>query len=348
MSDNAAIQPEPVWTGRATSGLTAMLRRAAPPGAGVLVPANLCAIAVAGIVWAGLTPVFHDVSDRHGNTELVNLEAAWTETCRIVLAVHNFGRPLPIDEIVRWSVERELIVIEDVCNAIGGTFHGRALGSFGEAALYSFNHGKIVDLGSGGAIAIRDRMLRQAVADDIAAMPPMSGAIVKATKRLENGLRAARVAGDQTTQADIYENFRSYALIGPLSDAADTVGRGLEGLAENIAHRRAISDLYRRTLAVEQVEHVPPVVGEVPWRHNVLVPAARREALIVFLRQRNVPVSAWYPPVSSLFGDADETFPGARRFGDRVINLWADQTTRPEDAARTSALITSFFGGQDA
>lgn len=350
MNDSGAdpvFPADPIWTGRGTSGLIALLRSTLPEGTRIMVPANLCAIAVAGTVWAGMQPVFHDVSSEHGNTELSHLQAAFRDDCGAVLAVHNFGRPLEIEAIAAWCAERRLVLVEDVCNALGATYNGRPVGQFGDAAVYSFNHGKIIDAGFGGALAVRNEIRRKAVAEEVAALPVFDDEIAAAGKALESSLRLARSSGDEVAQAPIYEAYRPHAGYrlspGQLAD----IERALGNLTSNIGHRRAMSAIYRSAISADGVRHVPAMEGEVPWRHNLLVPEGHRDALLSHLRGHGVPASAWYPTVTGIFsGRSADDFPGASMFARRVVNLWVDQNTATADALRTAGLVVDFFGGR--
>lgn len=350
MKDRAAaavFPPSPIWTGRATSGLIALLRGVLPQATGVLVPANICAIAVAGIVWAGMQPVFHDVSAEHGNTELSHLRAAQSDGCGAVLAVHNFGRPLEIEAIAAWCAERRLLLIEDVCNALGATSSGRPLGQFGDAALYSFNHGKIIDLGFGGAVDVRDKIHRAAVAAEVAAMPVFGDEFGAADKALESSVRLARANGNEISLAPIYDAYRAFAGHRLVPGRQADIEGALAGLTANIEHRRALSALYRTSIVVDGVLHVPVVEGEVPWRHNLLVPEAHRDALLSHLRSHAIPASSWYPTVTAIFsGRSGDDFPGASVFAGCVVNLWVDQNTATADALRTAELVVDFFRGR--
>jgi perosamine synthetase len=338
------ILPEGVlWAGRGTTALIAFLREAAPPGTGVVVPVNLCAIAVAGIIWSGLRPVFHDVSELHGNAEVHHLNAVDTSNCTILLAVHNFGRSIDLAAFRAWADARNMLLVEDVCNAYGATYQGRPLGQIGDAAFYSFNHGKIVDCGYGGAISVRDLALRKRAARAIDDMPPYTDAHAAAIEQLESDLRTARTSESMKAQYAALERYRAYALFRAAPAWPDSILQAIGTLPTNLNHRRNLSDRYRRMISTEAVTH-PPIEDEAaPWRYSILVPPDRREALLIHLRANGVPASAWYPPVHGIFApDAEAVYPEAERFAARVINLWVDTATNIAAVDRTSALINRF------
>jgi perosamine synthetase len=335
---------EVLWSGRGIAGLTAFLREAAPPASGVVVPVNLCAIAVASIIWSGLRPVFHDVSRLHGNAEIHHLDAVDASNCRVVLAVHNFGCSIDLAAFRAWADVRNMLLVEDVCNAIGATYQGRPLGQIGDAAFYSFNHGKIVACGYGGAISVRDHTLRKRVARAIDDMPPYTQAHAAAIERLESDLRTARISRSEKAQYAAFERYRAHALFRAAPVWPGSIMEEIGNLPSNLNHRRMLSDRYRRMISNQAVTHVPLGEEAAPWRYSIIVPPDRREALLTCLRANDIHASAWYPPVHGIFAPGTgAVYPEAERFAACVINFWVDTATDIAAVDRTSALVNRFF-----
>ena len=89
--------------------------------------------------------------------ELVNRQTG--NPVRAVVAVHVFGHPCRIDELVAVASEFGLPVIEDAAESLGSLFENRATGSFGAIGTLSFNGNKIVTTGGGGALLCDDNEL---------------------------------------------------------------------------------------------------------------------------------------------------------------------------------------------
>jgi dTDP-4-amino-4,6-dideoxygalactose transaminase len=342
------LPEDALWTGRGTAALIGLLRAAVPLGSGVLVPVNLCGIAVAGIIWSGMRPIFHDVSELHGNGEVRHLEAADTSDCAVLIAVSNFGRAIDIAGFRTWADQRHMLLVEDVCNAAGATYRGRPLGETGGAAIYSFNHGKNMSFGHGGAVTVREPALRARVARALDEMPSFTRSHAVAIERLETELRASRLLASEqvqfAAQFAAYESYRPYVAFKPAPDWPSGISQKLASLPANVRHRRLLSDRYRRKISAEAVTHTPPDDEAAPWRHSILVPPERRDALLVHLRTRGFHASAWYPPVHGIFApDAVAVYPEAQRFAARVVNLWVDLATDVTTVDRTSVLINHFF-----
>lgn len=136
-------------------------------GAGdeVILPANSFVATAEAIMFAGATPVFVDVSEESFNLNVQLLEAAITNRCKAIIAVHLYGQPADMDEISAVARRRNLYVIEDACQAHGATYRGKRTGSLADVACFSFYPGKNLGAaGEGGAVVTADESLATRVA----------------------------------------------------------------------------------------------------------------------------------------------------------------------------------------
>lgn len=109
------------------------------------------------IVFCGATPVFADVDPVTQNLNARTIAQVMTERTRAIIAVHLAGWPCPMDEIVALANGHGIKVIEDCAQAHGATIDGRPVGSFGDAAAFSFCTDKIMSTGGeGGMLLMRD------------------------------------------------------------------------------------------------------------------------------------------------------------------------------------------------
>lgn len=105
----------------------------------------------------GARPVFVDVDERSYNMNSALIEAAITSRTKAIMPVHLYGQPADIDEISRIARANGLLLIEDACQAHGATFQDKRVGSFGDAAAFSFYPGKNLGAyGDGGMIVTND------------------------------------------------------------------------------------------------------------------------------------------------------------------------------------------------
>lgn len=135
------------------------------PGDAVFTVSHTATATIAGIEMSGATPVFVDV---HASTYTIDPEKL-ADTVkayrrndsglrpRAVVAVHLYGHPCHLNELRAICDEHDLLLIEDCAQAHGATYHGKLIGSFGDAAAFSFYPTKnLAAFGDGGAVVLAD------------------------------------------------------------------------------------------------------------------------------------------------------------------------------------------------
>ncbi|MFQ5807707.1 MAG: DegT/DnrJ/EryC1/StrS family aminotransferase [Phycisphaerae bacterium] len=144
------------WMGRV--GLCAVLRAlGVAEGDRVGLCAYTCLGTVEGVCRLRARPVFLDV-DRHMNIAPAALERPNTPLKALVLQ-HTFGVPSDIDAALSRAHKDNIPVIEDCCHALGATWKERLVGTFGVAAIFSFQWGKSFSTGQGGMLTFQDASL---------------------------------------------------------------------------------------------------------------------------------------------------------------------------------------------
>jgi len=129
-------------------------------GDGVIVPANTYIATLLAISGAGLEPVLIEPEEGSMNIGLDGIKSIPSERVKAVLAVHLYGRVAPIEEISEYCRENGLLLLEDAAQAHGALVNERKVGSWGDAAGFSFYPGKNMGaLGDGGMITCRSREL---------------------------------------------------------------------------------------------------------------------------------------------------------------------------------------------
>ncbi|MEA3415588.1 MAG: DegT/DnrJ/EryC1/StrS family aminotransferase [Thermodesulfobacteriota bacterium] len=129
-------------------------------GAGdeVIVPPFTFVATIEAVLGAGAIPVFAEIDETLClNPDAVN--AVITPRTKAVLLVHICGSMASIDEIKALCEQKGLVLIEDACQALGGSFNGKALGTFGRMGCFSFDPVKTITCGEGGAVVTDDKKL---------------------------------------------------------------------------------------------------------------------------------------------------------------------------------------------
>jgi dTDP-4-amino-4,6-dideoxygalactose transaminase len=158
-----------------------------PAGSEVVFPALTFWVVPEMARRAGLVPVFADVDPVTFNLRPDALERAIGPRTRAVVPTHVYGLPCDMDEIMAIARRHHLFVVEDCAHALGATYRGRPVGTFGDAALFSFQVLKPLNTCGGGLAYTRDEALGKRIAARVEALPAPSAA------RVEKRLRMARL-----------------------------------------------------------------------------------------------------------------------------------------------------------
>ena len=140
-----------------TSGLH-LIVRALGIGAGdeVLVPSFTFAASANALLFEGATPIFLDIEPDTYNLDPADIERKVTDLTKGIMAVDVFGHPAEWDDIHAAAARFGLKLVDDCCEAIGATYHGRPVGSFGAAGCFAFYPNKQMTTGEGGMIVTDD------------------------------------------------------------------------------------------------------------------------------------------------------------------------------------------------
>ena len=133
------------------------------PGDEVIVPSFTFVAVANAVLYEGATPVFVDIEPRTLNLDAGCVEAAITPRTRAIVVVHTFGCPADLEGIVEIARRHRLHVVEDACEAIGASYHGRPAGSFGDAAVFAFYPNKQITTGEGGMVVTGDARLAREI-----------------------------------------------------------------------------------------------------------------------------------------------------------------------------------------
>jgi len=135
----------------------------------VITVSHTAVATVAAVLAAGADPVLVDVDPIYYTLDPAALELALTERTRAIIAVHLYGQSADMEGIIVFARRHGLVLIEDCAQAAGGAYAGKPLGSFGDAACFSFFPTKNLGaIGDGGMVVTSDlniakrvRQLRQ-------------------------------------------------------------------------------------------------------------------------------------------------------------------------------------------
>lgn len=232
------------------------------------------------ITYVGARPVFVDSETTTWNMDPALLRTAIADRIAktgkkpaAIIMVHLYGMPGKIDEIVRICEENDIPLVEDAAEALGSTFHGSKLGTFGDIGILSFNGNKIITTSGGGAL----------LSD--------SAAVVERARFLATQARDPAPHYEHTV---IGFNYR-------LSNVCAGIGRGqMTVLDQRVSERRAVYDFYLENLQKwKQIEFLKEPEGSFSnrWLTTVLLPEGDNERLRVSLEAENIESRPLWKPM---------------------------------------------------
>ena len=258
----------------------------------VIVPSFTFAATGNSVALAGATPVFVDIEPDHFCVDPDAVEAAITDRTAAIMPVHLYGHPAAMVQLTEIAARHGLAIIEDAAQAHASELHGRAVGSWGTVAAFSFYPTKNMTSGEGGMIVTDDPAIE----------------------------RTARLLRNQGMERR-YEN----EIIGfnaRMTDIGAAIGRvqlqKLDGWTD--ARRRNAAWLDDHLSGVT----VPPVAdGAVHVYHQYTIRSDDRERLMDRLEQHGVGCGVYYPiPTHELPSfQLDLDLPETRRAADEVLSL---------------------------
>jgi dTDP-4-amino-4,6-dideoxygalactose transaminase len=291
------------------------------PGDEVLAPAHSWISTTETITQAGATVVFCDTDRETYTIDPAQIEARITSRTVGIIPVHLYGQPADMDAVMTIARRHRLWVIEDCAQAHLARYNGRLVGSFGNAASYSFYPGKNLGaMGDAGAITTDDAELARRMA-----MFARHGGLTKGDHQIE-GINS-RLDGLQAAVLSVK----------------------LPLLPEWTARRRTVASGYgERLQAVDGLTTPRVAAGREHVWHLYVVQHARRDALAAHLRERGVQTAINYPvalpfvPAYARFGHRPEDFPVAYAHQSRILSLPMFAEMSVEQLNHVAASIRDF------
>ena len=149
----------------ALSSLTShyMRSNALKPGDEVITVATGFPTTVNPSLQYGLVPVFVDVDIPTYNIKPDMIEAAVSSKTRAIMIAHTLGNPFDLGEVMRVAEKYGLWVVEDCCDALGASYNGRGVGTFGDIGTLSFYPAHHITMGEGGAVFTNKPRLKRVI-----------------------------------------------------------------------------------------------------------------------------------------------------------------------------------------
>lgn len=109
----------------------------------------------------GVTPVFVDIDIPTYNIDVTKIEGAITPKTKAIMVAHTLGNPFDVEAVAKIAEKYNLWLIEDCCDALGATFNGKHVGTFGDIGTLSFYPAHHITMGEGGAVFTSNSKLKK-------------------------------------------------------------------------------------------------------------------------------------------------------------------------------------------
>lgn len=130
------------------------------PGDEVITVATGFPTTVNPIIQNNLVPVFLDVDIPTYNIDVSQLDEALSNKTRAVMVAHTLGNPYNLEAVTAFCKKHNLWLVEDCCDAVGATYNGKLVGTFGDVATVSFYPAHHITMGEGGAVLTNQPRLK--------------------------------------------------------------------------------------------------------------------------------------------------------------------------------------------
>lgn len=292
-----------------------------PPGSEIIVPGNSFIASAEAVTRCGHKVVFADVD--HGCYTLTaeTVRSKLTERTKAIIAVHLYGHPCDMDELLEICSERDLVLIEDCAQAHGAEYKGRRIGTIGHLAAFSFYPGKNLGAyGDAGAVTTEDEALATRVR-----MIANHGRVAKYDHEFEG--RNSRLDGLQAA-----------ILSAKLPHLEGWTQRRIEIADYYLQHLAGIDGLILpvRQLWARQVYHL------------FVIRINRRDELKAFLAERGIETGVHYPiAMPKLNAYSYLGVPDSQAFYNRtdatLLSLPIGEHLTVDNAATVVTVVREFF-----
>ena len=336
-------------TGRASTALYLIFANLKKKNGSILVPANICHMAVWPVLMAGYRPCFCDVDIHTGNLthEDVKLKLESEFDCVAMIVPHMYGNTCAdIGRIKELCANRDIILVEDCASIL---VDGINIGVNGDYVISSTGYAKPIELGFGGVVESNEDLsdLEQCLND----LPEIWDSYEFDEEFLSKLYRFLRnnYNGDYfcNVWTGIRPNIESLISIRLAQDKIDLVNEAFNNRnrIEKIRKRRwsayrLYQDLIKENAKVRKYYYSESAV---PWRYNLFVDEDIRAELVTYLLEHNVPVSDWYPCVTEVFGESADNYPNAVQMDKTIINF--PLNIEDEEVVRITNILNEFLEG---
>jgi len=296
----------------------------------VIVPSLTFCASIQAITALRAVPVFCEVDPATLNIDVKDALARVTPRTKAIMPVHYCGNVCDMDTLLDFGRKNKIIIIEDAAHAIGSSYHGRRVGSFGDATCFSFDPIKNITCGEGGAVVLSD----DAVAEEIRRKRILG--IDKDTWHRYKNERSWFY--EVTTQGYRYHMSNINAAIGVVQ---------LNRIDSFIQKKKEIVQKYNDAFAnIDGLKILTwDMEGTAPFSYILRVLGGAREGLIEFLKEKGIGTGIHYIPnhLHPFFKPFSTALPVTEQLGEEILTLPLYYDMTDEQVETVISSVVEFY-----
>jgi len=288
----------------------------------VIVPEITWVATASAVKYTGATPVFADIDKDTWTISLESIKELYSEKTAAIIPVHLYGNASQMTEIINFSKSKGIKVIEDAAPAIGATYNGKKLGTFGDFGCFSFQGAKLLVTGEGGMIVTNSKKNFE-----------------KIVKLNDHG----RVPGS------FWINKLGYKFKISNLQAAFGLGQ-LKNLDQMIYSKRKIYQRYLNNLKdLDSISFIKETKNSesIFWMTSFTIKDNEKSVseLMNFLSSKNIDTRPVFPPISQypIWNNNFKPKPNAKFIGENSLNLPSGVMLTETHIDFVSDMIIKFF-----
>jgi perosamine synthetase len=337
----------------------------------IILPGYTCVVDANPVKYLKAKPVYVDIEPDTFNMNPTLLESKITPKTRVIVTQHTYGYPCDMDAIMAIATKRNVTVIEDCCLAFGSTYKGKIVGTFGQAAYFSFQWNKPFTTGIGGMAITNDSDLAvkiKAICDSELCMPSKKEvlmltaqlAVYRAFIYPETTAFAQAIFRALTKQGVVvgsskYDEYAAAPAEPDFFKAMSSVQaksglRQLKKIEANIAHRKKMAEIYDALLAEKNWpgrKYDKAVIDPVMVRYPVRT--GEKNRAIADAAKAGIELGSWFDSPLHQITTSLEAYdykigmcPEAEKASREVVNLPLHPRADEKTARRTVEFITRY------
>jgi dTDP-4-amino-4,6-dideoxygalactose transaminase len=282
----------------------------------VLVPSFSFAASANAIALTGATPIFVDINHQTYNLDPTQLKEKITKQTRAILVVHLYGLPADMEEIMKIAKTKNLLVIEDSAQAHLADINGKPVGTFGDAAAFSFYPTKNMTTGEGGI----------------------------ATFKSEDHARTAKLLRNQGMEKRYYNEIVGFNL--RMTDIAAAIGLAqLNKIEKWTDARRENAAYFNSNLNNVVTPHVPGGFSHSYHQYTIRVKNNQRNLLQEHLEIQGIGSSIYYPTLINELPAYNQyvELPESKKATEELLSIPIYPQLRKKSLEKIKNQINQFF-----